>query len=681
MLPATRRILAVMVAAFGPAFLAALAPDTPAADSRPRATRLPDPADRWIRAQTAHLTLYSDASEEATVEIGRRIELYRAALAAINPALSVDTPLPTSIFVFRNAVAFGPYKLQRKGELSGLTGRHDGYFIQHGEGNYIAVNATADADPWPVIYHEYFHFFSYNNFTDIPLWLGEGLAEYYGTFQPEGASARIGGVIKGHEQWLKGHPLIPLPRLFKAGFDSDDYQEPGRQQTFYAQSWALVHMLIWGPKGAGASGVGFLRGLPRGGSLAEAIAPAIADPVALTDRLENHLRSKRFAFNEIDLGAVSRIAPGRVTPLERPEALYRLGDLLLHSDTGRLADAEAHFREAVRLDPAHAHAHAGLGQALALRGRSAQAKDAFERAFTLAPEDPGIVLKYAMALTDIASPQGSNKVLEAGDVPPDLLRARELFERLTRTSPDLAEAWAGLGATYAYAAGDLAPGIAALERARKLMPSRPDLAVNLCWLYVRNGQHDRARALNDRVISRSSDPAMRVAGRDAVFWAEVDDAVGALKGAPPAGRQAEEALSRLRRLATTAPTPALRKEVEEHLRESESYSGQRRGIAAYNEAVEKANAGDYDGAARRLEAFLEDSPAPELARDARKLLAEVRAVSLYNGAVEKARRQDYSGALALLNRMPSEVRNHPVVAAAASLRKQVKEAMNRTAGH
>ena len=35
------------------------------------------------------------------------------------------------------------------------------------------MNATPDSSPWPVIYHEYFHFFLSNNFDDIPLWFGE----------------------------------------------------------------------------------------------------------------------------------------------------------------------------------------------------------------------------------------------------------------------------------------------------------------------------------------------------------------------------------------------------------------------------------------------------------------------------------------------------------------------------
>jgi len=649
---------------------------TPAAagtDARaPRADRLPDPAERWIRVQTAHLTLYSNASQEASVEIARHIELYRAVLARISPALTVDSPLPTSIYVFRNAVSFEPYKLLRKGELSGLTANLDGYFVQQSEGNYIAVNATADNDPWPVIYHEYFHFFLYNNFTDIPLWLSEGMAECYGTFQPEGTSARIGGVITTHQQWLKDHPLLPLPRLFAVGFDSPDYQQPGRQQTFYAESWALSQYLIWGPTATGGSGVDFLRGLPRGSSLARAIAPAIADPAALEGRLVDHLAARRFAFNEIDLATLQQEAPARVTPMARPETLYRLGDLLLHSDNGRLPDAEAHFREAIRLQPSNAPAYAGLGQTLVGLGRDRDAKVAFEQAAALAPDQPDITLKFAMALVDGAAPEGTGRVFAVDAMPPDLLRARGLFEAITRTAPDTAEAWAGLGSTYAYSTGDVAPGIAALERARELMPSRDDVTVNLCWLYVRSSRYDRARDLNERVLGRSSDPDIRMAGREVAYWSEVAEATDLLERDPSVA-----AVKRLGQLAAAAPTPALKEQVEAQLRSSQAFAAKRRDIDGYNEAVTLANTGKLDDAAARLEALLKGSPEPKVEAEARQLLSELHAVGLYNGAVEKARAKDYRGALALLDRMPPEVKDHPVVAAAATLRKQVKEAMGQ----
>ena len=89
------------------------------ATSEPRAMTLPDESEKWIRVDTAHLTLFSNASEQATVRIGRNIEVFRAVLSRIGPTLSADSPLPTSVFVFRDDLSFRPYKLRQKGRREG----------------------------------------------------------------------------------------------------------------------------------------------------------------------------------------------------------------------------------------------------------------------------------------------------------------------------------------------------------------------------------------------------------------------------------------------------------------------------------------------------------------------------------------------------------------------------------
>jgi tetratricopeptide (TPR) repeat protein len=282
-------------------------------------------------------------------------------------------------------------------------------------------------------------------------------------------------------------------------------------------------------------------------------------------------------------------------------------------------------------------------------------------------------MKYAAALVAGASPKGIGPVLAPDALPEDLLKARVIFERMTRETPGSVEAWAGLGSTYAYAGGDIAPGMDALERARALAPSRVDIAANLCLLYARGGQRVRARELYERVVSRSDDPALRLAGREAVFWGDVEDATRALD----AGDRAA-GLERLRSLAATAPSPAMKAQVEEQLRLSQDFVGRQGEVEAFNKAVAMANAKDYEGATKALEALLATSPGVTVAEPARRLLAEVRAVALYNDAVKHFNKQDFRGALALLDKMPKEVKGHPVVGAAEELRQKAKAALDGT---
>ena len=78
--------------------------------------------------------------------------------------------------------------------------------------------------------------------------MNEGLAGYYSTFQvrPDGRSALMGGLIIPHLQLLQTERLLSLRELLAVDQDSPMYNEGARRSVFYAQSWALVHLLLNG---------------------------------------------------------------------------------------------------------------------------------------------------------------------------------------------------------------------------------------------------------------------------------------------------------------------------------------------------------------------------------------------------------------------------------------------------
>jgi Flp pilus assembly protein TadD len=63
-----------------------------------------------------------------------------------------------------------------------------------------------------------------------------------------------------------------------------------------------------------------------------------------------------------------------------------LGDALMH--LRRYTDAEAAYREAIRLDPDMACAHSDLGYLLQTTHRYLQAEEEYREALRLDPEDP-----------------------------------------------------------------------------------------------------------------------------------------------------------------------------------------------------------------------------------------------------------------------------------------------------
>ena len=99
---------------------------------------LPKESDRWIKVETANFVLYGDAGASRVVEIGQNLERLREVLTKTTKGMSVHSPLPTYIYVFKNGRSFAPYK---RDDAGGPT-RVAGYFVGASDSNYLAVDAA-----------------------------------------------------------------------------------------------------------------------------------------------------------------------------------------------------------------------------------------------------------------------------------------------------------------------------------------------------------------------------------------------------------------------------------------------------------------------------------------------------------------------------------------------------------
>ena len=68
----------------------------------------PSRGDRWVEVRTAHFTLFGDASESKTKEVGLEMEKLHAVLRALKSDGNVTFPIPTFIYVFKSQQAMEP---------------------------------------------------------------------------------------------------------------------------------------------------------------------------------------------------------------------------------------------------------------------------------------------------------------------------------------------------------------------------------------------------------------------------------------------------------------------------------------------------------------------------------------------------------------------------------------------
>ena len=135
--------------------------------------------DKWIEVRSAHFTVYTPASEKEGRKIADQFEQIRALFHAALPGLRIDTPQPILILAVKNEKAMKEM-MPEDWEVKGHA--HPAGLYQKGlDKDYIVMQLdTPGANPYHVLYHEYTHALMHLNFTNLPVWFDEGIAEYLG---------------------------------------------------------------------------------------------------------------------------------------------------------------------------------------------------------------------------------------------------------------------------------------------------------------------------------------------------------------------------------------------------------------------------------------------------------------------------------------------------------------------
>src|SRR6185503_1728111 len=357
--------------------------------------------DNWRSVQTNNLFVIGNADPEKLRQVAAWLEFFHSAFGRLISRHVLDASVPTTVVLFRDEASFTPFKPLYQGRPANVAG----YFQPGQDRNYIAISLDPDhRDPFSTAFHEYVHLHMRDNVPNTPLWLNEGLAEFYGTMQFAGGEATLGAPLNHYLRLLRAQEMLPLATLFSIDTKSPHYNEQDKNGIFYGQSWALVHYLMLG----GGNGTvnrqeqfrRFLNQVARGDATARALEDSFGMSVdAIEKGLEDYVRRGELSALRIstaDPEAYAAYTAMQRTSLTEAEANYYLGDLLLH--TNREADAERYFKQAIALDPKLLSAQAQLGLIYVYQRKYADAKRHLERA-TASPQSYLIHYLYAFVLS------------------------------------------------------------------------------------------------------------------------------------------------------------------------------------------------------------------------------------------------------------------------------------------
>jgi tetratricopeptide (TPR) repeat protein len=484
---------------------------------------------KWIRLRTEHFVFIGDASEGDIRRVAQKLDEFRDALTRALGGGATKSPVPTVVVVFRSDSSFTPYKPHFQGHPIELAG----VFQDGDDASYIAINAEAIDVALRTIFHEYTHFLVGNTAGIVPVWMNEGLAELYATFEERGGrSAMLGVPNPLHLELLRGTSLMPLRELMAVDHASAVYNEGNRRGVFYAQSWALMHYLTLGNQARTPQLHTYLAALRHGEPPDEAFQKAFGDVAQLERELNTYVRRFIFQALRIDFGEkAGGAASGRGLAIDDAEASAYLGDLLarLH----RSDDARAHFRKLIEAHTQSARAVYGLGVLELNAGYLGEALPLLERAVALDGNEAAYQSALGRALLARYDEAGTEATAAA-----TLQRARTVLARAAELDPQAVNTLVMLGSAELLTGTDVAYASSLFERAVRMAPAREHYRLLLGQSLIAQNELAKARTHLGPLLAAGSRPEIRDAARRLMGTIAVRSAPSAERSTAGGGERA-----------------------------------------------------------------------------------------------------------------------------------------------
>lgn len=398
-------------------------------------------ADEWRTLETPHYTVISQLSERDTRLWAVEFDLF---IDAVTTQLDLNAgalpPLTVVLFSQDRDVA----RYRPAGATSAREAK--GYFVREETWSAIGYAASgADEATRRAIFHQGSHWLTNADPAPQPRWLVEGIAEVFATFRARGIHAHWGEPIDSHIELLRTQGLLPL-REFLERSDSLVDRDAHTGQ-YYAQAWALTHLLLLGGQQQGhsrqldaflkayrsqSSDAAFRAAFPGGyDGLEKALQEYVGRPRLAAGLTPRQLVERKYrvvpataleievALGKLALTAGSaelardhadiaqRLAPGDATGLELQAYVAQRDD--------NAAEALRASTQAVRAGSRDAAMFVMAGDGLRGSVEARQRANLYERAINLNPRCLGVYARLAEALALLDKPSAQDlKFLEVG---------------------------------------------------------------------------------------------------------------------------------------------------------------------------------------------------------------------------------------------------------------------------
>ncbi len=236
----------------------------------------------WLGYSTSHFTVLAKGHKEQGCAVIERLEMARLYFEKTGWTQR-DSAQRVELLAFYGDKEFESYRLHESAYAFYQLGRQADYIVMR----------DLEPEHYSVAIHEYTHSVVEHAGLNLPPWLNEGLADFYSTLECQRAKVLVGAAPEGRVFILQKRRWMDWAVLAAVDEDSPYYRQPEKMLLFYAQSWAMVHMLARDP--AYADGFPKFVAAVSGGMTADSALQAIYHKTLLQvgEEVAGYVRSKR----------------------------------------------------------------------------------------------------------------------------------------------------------------------------------------------------------------------------------------------------------------------------------------------------------------------------------------------------------------------------------------------------
>jgi tetratricopeptide (TPR) repeat protein len=455
----------------------------------------PEKPQKWLEVRSPHFAVITNGNEKQARRVIGQFERIREVFHTALPRLKVDTSAPIIVMAAKDEKTFealGPTAWKERGQM-----KRSGFFLRGAEKNFVLLRLDVQGtELYRTVFHEYTHLLVNQNVKSLPLWLDEGLAEFYGNTRILDKEVQLGYPSGDHVQFLRENRLMPMATLFKVDHSSPYYNEEHKGSVFYAQSWAFVHyLMVVRTKQSDNPLLTFLNLLEQDVDGWEAAGRAFGDLAKVQKELDSYIHQAAYHFLRVKTAVSEEDVSLPARELTPAESAAVRGDFLAHHQ--EYARARALLEDALRQDPANALAHESLGFIELHQEHLAEAKKWFSEAVKL--DSRSYLAHYYHAMLTEREGQDEQHLAES----------EASLRRATELNNQFAPAYGALASVLGRHGKDLKAALAIARRAIQLEPGVQGYHLVAASLLMQMGNVGEARQIAERLVNTAKSPQDR----------------------------------------------------------------------------------------------------------------------------------------------------------------------------